>query len=140
MREDGYSRYACDVRGCDHVAFALPGTAGAEGYAQRRRVDAQGMERKALLCPQHAAAYDRIARAADAAYDAFGRTGEADVVTRGDLDALQARLDEAERARRWWGDRYRALEAEYKAYREAHGDAGTGVTDAPANGAEGGGA
>ena len=119
--EDGYSLYACDVQGCAASAYARAGTNVADGYVTRRRIDANGVERRTLLCPEHAKAYAALAAACDGLYGELMATGSATVVTREQLDAAQ-------RA---------ALEAEYKAYREAHPDGSGGA--APA-GAEGGGA
>lgn len=135
--EDGYSLYACDVQGCSASAYARAGTNVADGYVTRRRIDANGVERRALLCPEHAKAYAALVAACDGLYGELMATGSATVVTGEQLDAAQRAARESEDARKWWGDRYRALEAEYKAYREAHPD-GTGGA-APA-GAEGGGA
>lgn len=135
--ESGFSRYACDVQGCQEAAFALPDTGGASGFSQRRRLRADGSERSLTLCSAHAKAWDATAKAVDEAFSALERTGEGTLATQADLEAERARtqaaqasLAEAEKARKWWGDKYRALEAEYAAYKAAHPDgAATGGGD-----------
>ena len=124
MITEGYSRYACDVQGCGESAFALPQTDVADGYVLRRRIDAEGVERKLLLCPAHAAAYARIVRACDAAYAEFEKTGVAGLATQAQLDAAEARAEERDTAARWWSEKHRALQAEFDAYRAAHPEGG----------------
>ncbi len=123
-KEEGYTRFSCDVQGCASAAFALPDTDAADAYVTRRRVDAQGVERRMLLCPAHAAEYAKIVEASDAAYSEFEKTGRAELVTKAQLDAATARADERDKAAKWWADKHRALQAEFDAYRAAHPDGG----------------
>lgn len=131
--QDGYSRYACDVQSCNSSTFALPETDEADSYVMRRRIDASGVERKMLLCPEHAAIYADIVKACDGYYTEFEQTGKARIIAKADLEAanaavaaLQTKLDEAEKARKWWGDKYRQLEEEFNAYKAAHPDKSAG--------------
>lgn len=121
---DGYSRYSCDVQGCQSTTYAVPDSDAADGYVTRRRIDAEGMERSMVLCPEHAAAYAALVKACDAAYVEFETTGKATIVGAGELRELQGKLDAAEKARKWWGDRFRALQKEFDDYKAAHPDAG----------------
>ena len=131
--QDGYSRYACDVQSCNSSTFALPETDEADSYVMRRRIDVSGVERKMLLCPEHAAIYADIVKACDGYYTEFEQTGKARIIAKADLEAanaktaeVQAKLDEAEKARKWWSDKFRALEKEFNAYKETHPDKQTG--------------
>lgn len=124
MITEGYSRYACDVQGCAESAFALPHTDAADGYVLRRRIDAEGMERKLLICPAHAVAYAEIVRACDAAYAEFEKTGRASLATQAQLAEAEARAEERDKAAKWWSDKHKALQAEFDAYRAAHPEGG----------------
>ena len=134
--QSGYSRYSCDVLGCDSAVYALPETDASDSYVQRRRIDSDGIEHKVLLCPDHAAAYAEIVRSCDAYYSDFEKTGSVDIVTKADLEAanaataaMQAKYEKAEKARKWWGDKFRALEEEFNAYKAAHPDTTLGGDD-----------
>lgn len=122
MITDGYSRYKCDVQGCDNEVYALPDTDAADGYVRRRRIDAEGIERTIVLCPKHAAIYAQLVKTCDSAYATLSKTGAAALYSQADIDALQTKLDEAEKARKWWGNRYRALQEEYDGYKATHPD------------------
>ena len=133
-KTDGYSRYACDVQDCDHVTYALPDSDGADAYSVRRRIDANGVERRLLLCADHAKTYLAMAGKQDAAWAQFERDGSDAMRTAEDVAAVQGELDKAKAdlARMtkdrdgWWkkakdAEAERdAIRAEYDAYRAAH--------------------
>lgn len=127
MITEGYSHYKCDIQGCENEVYALPDTDAADGYVKRRRIDAEGIERTIVLCPKHAAIYAQVVKTCDGAYAALSKTGAASLYSQADIDALQTKLDEAEKARKWWGDRYRTLQAEFDAYKETHPDTPAGA-------------
>lgn len=131
--QEGYSRYACDVQSCRSATYALPETDEADSYVIRRRIDASGVERKLLLCPNHAAVYTEIVKACDELYTAFEQTGKVQIITKADLDAanaalaeMQAKYEEANKARKWWSNKHAALQAEFDAYKQTHPDTAAG--------------
>lgn len=126
MLEEGYGRYSCDVASCQNSDFAQPHSDGADAYVVRRRIDAQGVERQMMVCSEHAKTYAELVSACDAAYDAFTRDGSMTLASAADIDELRSELSAMTSNRDSWIKKYKALKAEYEAYRAAHSDDTTG--------------
>lgn len=135
---EGFNRYRCDVVQCGKEAYALPQTDIADSYAVRRRIDADGMERTLVLCPEHAESYASLVNICETAYESFENDGTVNMPSREEVDALTAQLETAldnlkqmtkSRDTWWanaknWEDRYNALAEEFEAYKKAHPENG----------------
>lgn len=73
--QEGFNRYACDVKGCTQKCYAAPGTDAAAGYVRKQYLDQNGQTREYVLCTDHAAKFDAIVRAHDADFAAFMKNG-----------------------------------------------------------------
>lgn len=117
---EGFTRYACDVASCGEVSFAIPDSAGADGFAIRCRIDKEGLEHELVLCSEHAHAYDAIAAVSDEAFDRFEAEGESVLSSAEDLASERAAREKAESERDSWVKRYRKLAQDFAEYKKAH--------------------
>lgn len=117
---EGFTRYACDVASCGEVSFAIPDSAGADGFAIRCRIDKEGLEHELVLCGEHAHAYDALAAVSDEAFDRFEADGAAALVSAEELASERAAREKAEAERDDWVKRYRKLVQDFQAYKKAH--------------------
>lgn len=74
--QEGYNRYACDVKGCGKAKYAIPGSTAAAEFTTRSYIDINGQTISHMLCKEHAAAYDAIVTQHDAEFSAFMKGGE----------------------------------------------------------------
>lgn len=69
--QDGFSRYACDVRGCTQKCYTTPGTDAAAGYVRKQYIDQNGQMREYVLCTAHAEAWNKMMARHDQEVAAF---------------------------------------------------------------------
>lgn len=69
--QDGFSRYACDVRGCAQKCYTKPGTDSAAGYVRKQYIDQNGQTREYVLCTAHAEAWNKMMAQHDQQVTAF---------------------------------------------------------------------
>lgn len=72
----GYSRFACDRKGCSAVEHLQETDPRAQAWRRAKRVTADGVETEALLCPDCYPEYKSVAEAADKSYNAYMEGGE----------------------------------------------------------------
>lgn len=92
--QDGYKRFSCDVQGCEQTGFDVDGGSVAAGYVQRSWTDANGQERKVVLCSAHSAVLDQVMRRHDQELSDLMATGE-DSRAKADAE-WQSKLDQAQ--------------------------------------------
>lgn len=73
--QEGYCRYACDVKDCGKAKYAVPGSTAAAEYTTRSYIDINGQTISQMLCKEHAAAYDAIVTQHDAEFAEFMKGG-----------------------------------------------------------------
>lgn len=69
--QEGFSRYACDVKGCAQKCYAAPGTDAAAGYVRKQYLDQNGQTREYVLCTDHAAQWNKLLALHDQQVTAF---------------------------------------------------------------------
>lgn len=74
--QEGYCRYACDVKDCGKAKYAIPGSTAAAEYTTRSYIDINGQTISQMLCKEHAAAYDAIVTQHDAEFAEFMKGGK----------------------------------------------------------------
>lgn len=69
--QDGFSRYACDVKGCAQKCYTTPGTDAAAGYVRKQYIDQNGQVREYVLCTSHATQWSKLLALHDQQVTAF---------------------------------------------------------------------
>lgn len=69
--QDGFSRYACDVKGCAQKCYTTPGTDAAAGYVKKQYIDQNGQTRDYVFCTSHAEQWNKMMAQHDQEVAAF---------------------------------------------------------------------